>query len=251
VSRAVLGYVGLIDGVLLAAPFSPYARLMAQSATIRGTVSDSIGTLLADVELLLHDLNLVVRTQPDGRFAFQVRAGAYVLTARQIGFAAVTWSFAVVDSVSLAIIMHRSAATLPRVVINGQIRLLTAKLVGFYERLRTSGAARSSYITRDDIERRNPARTSDLIRDRGSRASACLGGVVYLDGARMQQQSSFAPPAGKVRTVPDTRVAIDIIPPADIEALEIYRGPSTVPAQYNGTSPNGTPPGCVILVWTR
>lgn len=180
-----------------------------------------------------------------------MRSGAYVLTARRIGFAAVTWSFAVVDLVSLEIIMHRSAATLPRVVINGQSMRLTAKLFGFYERLRTSGAPRSSYITRDDIERRNPARTSDLIRDLGSRASACLRGVIYLDGAQMHQQSSFAPPAGKVRTVPDTRVAIDIIPPGDIEAIEIYRGPSTVPSQYNGTSPSGTPPGCVILVWTR
>jgi hypothetical protein len=240
----VLRCAGLIIGMLVAAPLSHSASLTAQGVTIRGTVSDSIGAPVADAELLLHDLNLVARSQPDGKFTFRpVRAGAYILTARRIGFAPVTWSFAVADSVSLVIIMHRSAATLPRVVINGQSMRLTAKLYGFYERLRTSGAPRSSYITRDDIERRNPARTSDLIRDRGSRASACLRGVIYLDGAQMHKQSSFAPP--------DTRVAIDIIPPGDIEAIEIYRGPSTIPSQYNGTSPSGTPPGCVILVWTR
>jgi len=219
---------------------------------IRGSVADSAGQPLGGVELLLHDLRMTVRTRADGRFEFpRVAPGIYVITARHIGYSPVTWPFRLQDSVTLGFRLHRAVTTLPLVVVNGEVKRMTATLVGFYERLRSSGAPRSSFITREEIEKRNPWRTSDLIRDRGARAVACLRGVIYLDGVPMPGGSPFDPPAGKRRTVPDSRTAVDIVSPGEIEAIEIYRGPATIPSQFNATSPTGTRPGCVILIWTR
>jgi hypothetical protein len=228
------------------------ASLGAQQGVVRGTVTDSSGVPIPDVELLLHDINIVTRADSGGRFAFpRQRPAAYLITARRLGFSAVTWSFTLRDSVVLALVMYRSQQTLPRVTINGEQRYTPAKLLDFYDRLRTSGAPRSSFVTREEIERLNPYRSSDIVRSRGGRASTCLRGMIYVDGARMPPGSSFDPPAGKRRTVPDTRSAMDIIPPGEIQAMEIYRSSATIPSQYNGTAPGGSPPGCVILIWTR
>jgi carboxypeptidase family protein len=229
--------------------------LRAQGSTrghVRGTVTDSAGQGLANTELLLHDLRLTTRTREDGGFEFPpIARGVYVITARRIGYAPVSWSFRLDDTVSLQLRLYRTVATLPQVVINGETRVSNPKLVGFYDRLRNSGASRSTFITREDIEKRHPWLTSDLVRDKGTRATGCLGGRIYVDGVSMPAGSSFDPPRGKRRTVPDPRTPIDIIPPADIEAMEIYSSAATVPSEYNATALPGTPVGCVILVWTR
>ena len=218
---------------------------------VRGIVSDSAGQPIADAELLLHDVRQIARSGEDGRFEFpHLPRGVYVITARRLGYAPVSWSFRLDDTVSLQLRLYRTAVRLPEVVINGEARVSNPKLVGFYERLRSSGASRSSFITRDDIEKRKPWLTSDLFAGKGPRATACLAGRIYVDGAAMPPGSSFAPPRGKRRTVPDPRTPIDVIPPGDIDAMEIYSA-ATAPAEYNATAAFGSPPGCVILIWTR
>jgi hypothetical protein len=221
-------------------------------SNIRGIVTDSAGQAIAGAEVFLHDLRLTARTRDDGRFDFPlVRSGVYVVTARRIGYRPVSWSFRLADTVHLQLRLYRAPTLLPEVVVNGEEKRANPKLVGFYERLRTSGAPRSAFITRDDIEKRQPSLTSDLLRDKGGRAPTCLGGLIYVDGVMMPQRSDFDPPQGKRRTVPDPRRRIDILPPGDIEAMEIYWSAGRIPSQYNATAPSGAPPSCVILVWTR
>lgn len=119
---------------------------------------------------------------------------------------------------------------------------------GFYERQRRGLGV---YMTRDQIERFRPYHLQDAFRYmRGfsvnrSRSHdivvATRGGIggcvphVYLDGVRMA-----------MRRPEDQADALESIPPENVEAIEAYQGPATMPAEYalNGTC-------AVILVWTR
>jgi len=44
---------------------------------------------------------------------------------------------------------------------------------------------------------------------------------------------------------------LDHIPPQDIEALEVYAGAATTPAEFSATAAPGLKPGCTIVIWTR
>ena len=121
------------------------------------------------------------------------------------------------------------------------------KMSGFERRrARTFGR----FITRQEIERVQPHRLSQLfytvpgvriVHSPTDPSNTTLmstrgGGVCemdfYLDG---------------IRQPPDTGFTIDILPPEDIEGIEIYTGPSRSPAIF---SYRGAKCG-VVAIWTR
>lgn len=121
------------------------------------------------------------------------------------------------------------------------------KMSGF-ERRRARAFGR--FITRQEIERSKPRRLSQLLyRVPGVRiilsptdpsntilSSTRSGGVCemdyYLDGIRQPLNTGFT---------------IDILPPGDIEGIEIYTGPSLPPAIF---ASRGAKCG-VVAIWTR
>lgn len=115
------------------------------------------------------------------------------------------------------------------------------------------------FVTREDIERRNPRELNDVLRvipgvqvvptgtgqmdvvlrggrvARGpSRTHVCYP-AVYIDGVR-------TPSGGRMPTELN-----QIINPWTVEGIEIYRGPSEVPAIFGGP---GSACGAIVL-WTR
>ena len=125
-------------------------------------------------------------------------------------------------------------------------------MAGFAERMRTSAASRSSFITRDEIERRHPQQISDLIKDRGGRIATCASNAtIYVDGAMAPPDKIGAPLRGR-RTEPIRRdLRLDWITPAEIEAIEVYPGAATTPAEFSATASPGLAPGCTVIIWTR
>ena len=123
----------------------------------------------------------------------------------------------------------------------------------FYER-RERGSG--DFFTRLEIEERNPVEFTDLLRRvpgvvltqngfsvqiRFSRAMRGLGGgggcsspLIYLDGA-------FIGGAGDYVNLDN------LVRPDQVEGIEVYKGPSQVPPQFNMT---GSACG-VIVIWTR
>ena len=112
------------------------------------------------------------------------------------------------------------------------------------------------YITRQDIERRRPMYTSDLLRSvpgvelvgggGGSRPRVALSrglGMgcatqVFVDGMLVNRRS--------FGEIIDFRLD-DVVSPGSIEGIEIYRGLSSIPPEFlNADSQCG-----VIAVWTR
>jgi hypothetical protein len=116
-----------------------------------------------------------------------------------------------------------------------------------------------SFIHRDEIERRSPMLISDLLGshgfdqqqgdspsvfDRGlvSRRFACAP-MVYLNGFPITHVAARASP----EAIEEAGVKLNLINPADVEGIEIYRGAGTVPGEFGGTNAR-----CgVIVVWTR
>ncbi len=152
--------------------------------------------------------------------------------------------------------------------------------VGFLERQK---ADFGHFITRDEIERRAPARLTDLLSDipgvrvvpsssglsrsglsfRGSVLSmggACHprvfvdGLIVILGDARVRGTDIYGFPEQPTdaEADPSNRPEIaldDFVIPEDVEAVEVYRRASQVPVRFGGTS---TATQCgVIAIWTR
>jgi len=181
--------------------------------------------------------------------------------------------------------LQRQAFQLAPIEVNAEApkaRSTYLEQVGFYERQK---ADFGHYITRDEIERRQAHRFTDLLRVipgvrilpsgnggsgssiqlRGSMLS--LGGVchpqVIVDGlvvlrgtARPWRPANSGPEDRATEQAlpaldPDReQVSIDdVVMPDDVEAIEVFRSGVQVPVRFGGTS---TSTQCgVIVIWTR
>jgi hypothetical protein len=54
------------------------------------------------------------------------------------------------------------------------------------------------------------------------------------------------------RTEPSQRdPRLDHVSPDEIEAIEVYAGAATTPAEFSATASRGLEPGCTVIIWTR
>lgn len=180
-------------------------------------------------------------TDEEGRFLFAaVAPGRYEVEFGHIGFGEVRDSVVLEfgSRVRLVVEMVPEAVELEPLVVQTtqRGRLVSA---GFYRR-RRAGLGR--FLTRPEIEERDPYRVSDLFRSiPGVRVSptsqgrqgllTMRGGCVptlYIDGAQTVSGRSVD----------------EILQPLDVEAVEVYHG-AQVPARF-------VRGGCgVVLVWSR
>ncbi len=119
------------------------------------------------------------------------------------------------------------------------------------------------FITREQIEARRPELVADLLRDipgivvtgsgTGNRASVNVGRAqavaqvtgceaqIYVDGFLVNRRTG-----PRQSRIADFRID-DVVSPMSVEGIEIYRGLSTVPAEFlNPDARCG-----VIVIWTR
>lgn len=186
-----------------------------------------------------------VETDSAGRFSLTVpRAGSYHVHGQRPGFRPVGSSAIGVgmqDTVQVEFTLARDVVMLEPLVVKARTRRLTAAARRFYDRAenRMSG----TFITRADIEKANPLRTSDLFNGiPGVRTTPMVGGnnvtvrgacrpSVFVDGVWMNGYRSID----------------DLAQPMQVEGLEVYRSAHEAPPQYTGIRA-----GCaVVLIWTR
>jgi len=208
-------------------------------------------------------------TGTDGRFKFKLPGvGQYRLLVSRIGYPSITTKRFIVDSAFTArvsLTLSSTPITLDTVTVVGNgidTRLQYLADAGFYKR-RQEGFGH--FLTRDEIDKRNPLILTDLLhgmsgvrvtcggqqRDRapGSRCTVTMRAAntmffrgkcnpsVVLDGVLLQ-------PGG---TAGGGLSLDDLVNPFNIEALEVYPGPEGVPIQYSGyLSPCGA-----IVIWSR
>lgn len=133
---------------------------------------------------------------------------------------------------------------------------------GFYERKEIAEKVGNGiFLTREDIRRANPVRVSHLLGQLpgiqlecsgmgyacrikmtggnpslGSRAeSGCINSNVYVDGVRVLRDNQASP-----------EPLDNFVIPSEVAAIEVYRGPSEIPAEFGGSTGR-----CgAIVIWT-
>jgi hypothetical protein len=117
------------------------------------------------------------------------------------------------------------------------------------------------FITRAEIERRHPPQTADLFQGvMGIHVITRGGGLEPTRLVTGRQAMSASPRINSAASsgcvlqyyvdglfMSPGSFSVDDIVPADLEAIEIFRGPSEVPARFRGRET-----GCgLVVIWTR
>jgi hypothetical protein len=255
--RALVSTVALVAASLAARPAVGQQRVRVTGHVVEEETSEPIAG--ADIIVRTRDGRFLKALVADdlGRFSFEVsRVPSVTLRASRIGYVQTTtpvlW-FDDHDYFDLEVRLDREAVLLAPLEVVARSDGDAPVLAGFRHRLERSMGL---YVTRADIERRNPAHVTDLLTGipgvhltssgrgtrrvvtmlRGTRQSCPV--QVFLDGLLMTVPGA----------VDDGGVAIDeYASPLDLEGIEIYRGLSTVPAEL--LTPDAE---CgVIALWTR
>lgn len=242
------------------APALPQVRVLGR------VIADESGTPLANVMVVLRTPagSYVGKTETDAAGMFDVTvkvSSGITLRAVRRGYQPTTTPTLYFDGRSFFGVEIRMA---PDVVLLAPLEVVARSdvdrshfLDAFRHRLRT-GFGR--YITRAEIESRNPVYVSDLLRSipgidlaadaSGHRAvvqSRRAGGMtcttrVFVDGFMAN------PP---VATASGPRSDIfrldDVVSPHSVEGIEIYTGTATIPPEFLTTDA----PCGVIAIWTR
>jgi hypothetical protein len=223
----------------------------AQSVgAISGTIKDSAGTPIPGVEVVLLQQKGAVYSDSVGVFHFaDIPAGKRELHFRRLGFAPKSLGADISEgkTLAMAVILDASATAIEGMTVEEATRRRQL-LSDFYDR---SSRGFGHFVTRDQIEKRNPMNLSDMMRMiPGARLVPLRGGgQATLRFSRAQMGSRDCPPQYWVDGVKAWNLNIDDIVPQDVEGIEVYSGASTVPPQFN--TREGTTICGVILIWTR
>jgi hypothetical protein len=221
----------------------------AQQGSIRGKVVDrSSNAPLSRVELVFLGDNRSVVTDSVGRYVFvALPAGAVQLLIRAPSFPAtqIIVALAAGEDLERTIVLDSTAASreaaqpLPAMVVAAEP--VEPRLVDF-ERRRRLG--RGHYLTRAELERSGANSIQDAVRPLRGVALDCGGGSgcnIRMVRAPMRCYPDY---------IVDKRIDNEFGPSTpirDVEAMEVYTGPSDVPGEFAGRSA-----GCgVVVIWTR
>jgi len=205
------------------------------------------------------------RTEADrlGNFEFSVRrASAVRIHAERLGYKPTTTPALYFDRHNLLQVEVRldpdAILLAPLEIVAWSEVIDNALHEGFKNRLETG---LGTYITREDVEARNPTRVTDLLRDVpgievtggavGNRPSIRMvrasnrncATQIWVDGFLLNRRGLTA----NGSLLPQDFRIDDVVNPASVEGIEVYRGLSTVPPEFlNMDADCG-----VIAIWTK
>jgi hypothetical protein len=255
----------VVLGVLL---WSVAAPALAQTGRVSGVVLDSAGRGIEGVEVRVLGSELRAVSGVDGKFAIAgVRSGRVTLQARRIGFSAAEL-MADVEPEREAVVtirMRAEGVVLPEIEVKGRADKPeryagTTKYDDFFRRQRTGLGA---FVSRDQIEKMNAFHAVDILRavpgvnvtfreadpiSARVRFTRCRGpganADVYIDGRRVVVRDSVEAASGGWGS--KVSAALAGVSAPHIEMIEVFRGPSEIPAEYDAAN------ACaVIAIWTR
>lgn len=248
----------ILAAVLSVAVASPLARAQerpgpagsARPARLQGKVTDrETGAPIAEVAIILRMARGAPQTGAEpaprltnerGLFVFPaVRPGMYTIEISRIGYETLRDSLEVEADAELRMLvqMSVSAVELEPITVTAWVR--TGEMGGFHDRRR---AGLGTYITREDIEARNPLYVSDLLR---ATPGVRVVPLASRGGGDVRLRGGCRPDVFVDGVLTAGGLAIDdFLGVEDVEAIEVYRGPET-PAQFKAGSCGA------VVVWTR
>jgi hypothetical protein len=210
-------------------------------------------TPIARAEIALIDFaeRELRRTLSDSVGAFFMRLpaeGSYVLRVSHLAYARYASDPLTVDpaeSVTLEIRLGRSAIPLEPIVVTARS---STRLAEFHQRRLTNAFGR--FLTEEEIDRRAPLQTSDLLRGIPGialspvRARGRTVTRITLPSAAGRCEPAFW--VDGVRLAQTGDPVDDILGPGTVAGIEVYSSTAGAPAQYADTRGCGT-----ILFWTK
>lgn len=244
-----------------------------QHSGVEGTVADSLGNLLSDVQVGLVGTPHFAITDEKGEFKLpQVKAGNYTLSMKRLGYAPISMAFAMLDDRGVTLDFEMTATAVRLAPLSIKAERLSSKLrrVGFADRMKTGGAPPSHFVTRQELEKNHYESLQRVVDKLGGRAKTCDNPTLFLDGLPystfldIQQNPSQAAtprilsPGASQRMTSTTDNAGGFQRPKPLEnfdvraidGMEIYFQ-SEVPAEYRRQVYGVRDSKCVIVLWTR
>ena len=219
------------------------------TARVAGIVRGPNGAPLGGARVALAGSVLVATADAEGRYTLGgLPAGTQTLEARVIGYVPIARSVTLQANrtVNREIRFDSAARILEAVEVRANTIYSRAENE-FNEAKKGPGY----FIDRDMIERRNPFRTSDLLRS--------APGVQIYQGGQPGQQAVITMRGASLNPCPPAvfvdgmrfegeMADVDLLlsNPDDLVGLAIYRGPSETPVQYQSLRSCGA-----IVAWTR
>jgi hypothetical protein len=207
---------------------------------LRGTVTDSAGRPVEDVDVGFIDDSTSVRTDGAGRFSLpRQRVTTGVLRARRLGYRAAYVSRRTDDTSAVTVVLQSVGQQLGTVRVRAN---WDNKRLEEMQRRRMYWGG--THILRDEIERRDPFRISDMLQGRAGirvRRDRYGNGVVAGRGD--------CPMAILVNGFPVRGLSVDeVVSARDVVAVEAYNSALNTPADLAVLASGGCG---VLAVWTR
>lgn len=217
------------------------------TATLTGTITATNGQPLQGAQILLLGTQLGARSDESGAFRLGgLPGGTQSIEVRQIGYAPRRYAVDLSPhrESKLSVVLEERAVVLEAVEVAGK---KGSGIPGFDARAKRGFG---TFITRDDIEKRGAIRTTDLFR-------TIPGVQVQWNGSGYTVQmtrasASYCPVQYYINGSPFLASPGDdmdmIVQPQDIQAIEVYKGATDTPAEFQGSG--GAACG-TIVIWTR
>lgn len=234
----------------------PPAEQVPAKGVIDGMVTDSSFVPLAGAEIGILRTPLRVATSAQGRFRItDVQMGTYILIIRRFGYSPVASVISVRGGDTLRLTyslqpLQAGRLDTVRVIERQESRNLTE-----FERRRRLGVGK--FMTSTDLEKRGSIDVAVVLRSFSELAVVRDDntGVTSVQNRRDQGNLVTASGAGAcpVQIVVDNvlmprEVDVELLPrPKEIAGIEVYSGPSGIPAQFGGQDRR-----CgMVLLWTK
>jgi hypothetical protein len=227
------------------------------SGVIDGAVADTALRPVSFAEVVILRTDIRMQTNAAGRFRFvDVPPGQYLLIVRRIGFRPTSSIIQVGarDTLRLSFALEPALLQLDTVIVTERRQSL--RLLEFEERRRQGVGF---FITQDQIEKRNLPVAADYLRFAPSISLAPSpnpSGISELVAISKREGGSLlgdGANACAMQIVVDgvpmpPRFPLELLPtPRELAGIEVYNGPATVPAKFNGLDRR-----CgMVLIWTR
>ncbi len=197
---------------------------------------------LAEATVEMPEFELSMASDETGRFWFRnIPAGEHVFVIRYLGFTDSTRVLLLPNELNqIEVGIDLRIVPVPDLVVQVESIAAPSKLTDFNRR-RAKGEG--YFITREDIQRRDPVRTTDMLRAvPGIRVAATGLGRPFI---RMRGRSCNI--AYFVDGIRAPYFNLDNVQPSSVAGIEIYKGTSSVPAEFRGA----LTPCAAIVLWTR
>ena len=213
------------------------------TARLTGTVLDATSRAVPRASVTVRGAASTAVTTDDGTFVLAgLPAGTRSVQVRAIGYEprSVVVRLASGKTATTRLVLDKRVDVLAAVNVVGKSVERTRDVTGFDQRRRMGTG---NYLTREEIEKRNPLLISDALRT--------VPGLQIAPGGPGQNRilgrggCSPAVFVDGMQVVDGAKDLDAVVRPMDVRGIEVYRGGANTPPEYASNSSCGT-----ILVWT-